>query len=117
MQGGFMIFTANPIGSVYKVELKGRFDAQTALDVDVKLKELFTQGHTKIVVDLSQVDYISSSGLRVLLGALKECRKICNGDCRLAVIKPHVKQIFEMAGFTQIFKIHDTVEEAIKSFQ
>jgi anti-sigma B factor antagonist len=112
-----MIVTATQMGDVFKVELIGRFDAQTAVDVEVKLKELFTQGHTKIVADLSQVDYISSSGLRVLLGALKECRKNCNGDCRLAVIRPHVKQIFEIAGFTKIFNIHDTVDEAVKSFQ
>ena len=112
-----MIVTTNQIGEIFTVELIGRFDAQTALDVEVKLKELFAQGHTKIVVDLGQVDYISSSGLRVLLGALKECRKKCNGDCRLAVIKPHVKQIFEMSGFTQIFSIHTTVAEAVKSFQ
>jgi anti-sigma B factor antagonist len=112
-----MIVTATQMGDVFKVELIGRFDAQTAVDVEAKLKELFSQGYTKIVADLSQVDYISSSGLRVLLGALKECRKHCNGDCRLAVIRPHVKQIFEIAGFTKIFNIHDTVDEAVKSFQ
>ena len=112
-----MIITETKVGEVQQVALTGRFDAQTALDVETKLKQLVAAGNVKMIIDLRGVEYISSSGLRVLLGTLKECRKTENGDCRLAAIQPQVKQVFEMAGFTQIFNIHNSVEEAIQCYQ
>jgi len=69
-----------------------------------------------VVVNLKGLDYISSSGLRVLLAALKKIRKQ-NGDIRLACLQPYVREVFDIAGFTQLFKMFDKEEDAIDSFK
>jgi anti-sigma B factor antagonist len=64
---------------------------------------------------LSQVGYMSSAGLRALLAALKEARQQ-KGDFRLAAVQDNVRQVLEMSGFTGIFQVFATVEEAVASF-
>jgi anti-sigma B factor antagonist len=61
------------------------------------------------------LEYISSSGLRVFLAALKKVRKQ-QGDMKLADLKPFIKEIFDIAGFTQLFNILDNEEAAVNSF-
>ena len=98
------------------ISLGGRFDAYAANDIERKLDLLLTAGQVHLVVELSQLDYISSSGLRVLLTALKRARKQ-QGDIKLACLKPFIKEIFDIAGFTQLFNMFDTAEAAVNSFE
>jgi len=84
--------------------------------VEKKLDSSFTSAKTKLVVNMKGLEYISSSGLRVLLAALKKMRKQ-QGDIRLACLQPYVKEVFDVAGFTQLFKMFDEEEEAINSFK
>ena len=102
-------------GNVSIISLGGRLDAYSANDVETKLNSLMEAGQVKLVVSLEQLDYISSSGLRVLLAALKKARKQ-QGDIKLACLKPYVKEVFDIAGFTQLFDVLDTAEDAIGSF-
>jgi len=67
------------------------------------------------VVSLDKLEYISSSGLRVLLATLKKVRKQ-QGDIRLACLKSNIKEVFDISGFTQLFNISDTEETAVDSF-
>jgi anti-sigma B factor antagonist len=103
------------VGNVYVVFLNGRLDAYAANDVEKKLDSLFTSAKAQLVVNLKGLEYISSSGLRVLLSALKRVRKQ-QGDIRLACLQPYVKEVFDIAGFTQLFKMFDREEEAVDSF-
>jgi anti-sigma B factor antagonist len=95
--------------------LGGRFDAHAANDIEQKLDSLLDAGKVQLVVDLGQLEYISSSGLRVLLGALKKAREQ-QGDIILSDLQPYVREIFEISGFTQLFKMYDKTEEAINSY-
>ena len=104
------------LGNVYVISLDGRLDAYAANDVEKKLDSLFTSAKSQLVVNLKGLEYISSSGLRVLLAALKKMRKQ-QGDIRLACLQPYVKEVFDIAGFTQLFKMFDKEEEAIDSFK
>lgn len=61
------------------------------------------------------MDYISSAGLRVLLMAAKKTAKL-KGKVVLAALCANVKEVFDIAGFTSIFTITDTQEEAIRVF-
>jgi anti-anti-sigma factor len=61
------------------------------------------------------VDYTSSAGLRVLLGAIKDTRAL-GGDIRLAGIQPDVQKVLNLSGFTNILKVFDTLDEATASF-
>ena len=69
-----------------------------------------------LVLSLEKLEYISSSGLRVFLAALKKVRKQ-QGDIELACLKPYIKQVFDIAGFTQLFVILDTEEAAVNNFK
>jgi anti-sigma B factor antagonist len=94
----------------------GRLDAFAASEVEKKLNVLTDVAKSNVVVGLEKLEYISSSGLRVLLAGLKKARKQ-QGDVRLANLQPYVKEVFDIAGFTQLFKIYDKEEDAISSYK
>jgi len=83
--------------------------------VESKLNSLIDAGQARLVVSLDKLEYISSSGLRVLLATLKKVRKQ-QGDIRLACLKSNIKEVFDISGFTQLFNISDTEETAVDSF-
>ncbi|MCW4011117.1 MAG: STAS domain-containing protein [Candidatus Bathyarchaeota archaeon] len=91
-----------------------RFDAYTANDVDMVLRELIAKGTKKIVCDFSQTEYVASAGLRVLLSSAKNLQKT-DGQILLVSMKPYVYEVFEISGFTQIFKIFPSQKEALQS--
>jgi len=103
------------VGNVNIISISSRLDAYAANDVERKFDSLITTSHVCLVVDLSRLEYISSSGLRVLLGAIKRAKKE-QGDIRLTCLQPSVKEVFDIAGFTQLFHIFDREEEAVNSF-
>jgi len=97
------------------LSLDGRFDAHCAADVEQELNQAISQGARKLLLDMDKVEYISSAGLRVLLATAKTLQKD-NGEIRLCCLKPYVKEVFDIAGFTQIFTVSDTRQEAIDGF-
>jgi len=99
-------------GRVKILRLTGRLDAYSANEVEKSITGLIDGGCVRIVVNLEGVEYISSSGLRVILAALKQLRKL-KGELSLACLRPYVKEIFDIAGFTQLFTIYDREAEAV----
>jgi anti-anti-sigma factor len=91
-----------------------RFDAFTANDVETALRELIAKGTKKIVCDFSQTEYVASAGLRVLLSAAKSLQK-SGGQILMVSMKPYVREVFEISGFTQIFKVFDSKDEALQT--
>jgi len=81
-----------------------------------QFKSLVESGQVQLVCNMANAEYISSSGLRALLGTLKKTRTQ-QGDLRLACLPSCVKEVLDMAGFTQLFKIFPTEEEAINSLK
>lgn len=104
------------VGNVCIVFLSGRLDAYASNEVEPKLNLLCAAANANVVINLKSLDYISSSGLRVLLSALKKARKQ-QGDIRLACLQTYVREVFDTAGFTQLFKMFDKEEDAIDSFK
>ena len=95
--------------------MDGRFDAHSAGDVEKELKLAISKGAGKLLLNMDSVEYISSAGLRVLLAVAKELRKQ-EGEIKLCCLNPYVKEVFDIVGFTQIFKIYDSTEEAMQGF-
>lgn len=93
----------------------GSVDAATAGGLSDHISALVDNGVTQLVADLSQVDYMSSAGLRVLLGAAKGSRAK-GGDIRLAAVQPDVQKVLALSGFTSILKIFDHVDAAVASY-
>ena len=89
--------------------------AMTAPPITEHINKLVTEGKIKLVADFSDVDYTSSAGLRVLLGAIKGTRAQ-TGDLRLVGIQPDVMKVLNLSGFTNILKIFDDVDAAVASY-
>lgn len=96
------------------VTISGRLDAVTAPDYERKIREMIDSGNTYFVVDFEKLDYISSAGLRALL-LMAKLLKEKDGRVCFANVKGNVQSVFDMSGFTTIFKMEDSTEAALTS--
>ena len=100
---------------------KGRLDAASAPQFRQELESLFNQGRYRIVLDLAELEYIASPGLRVLIEARKRARDwkltdLEGGDVRIANLPQRIKEVFDLTGFTSLFEIYNDSLEAVGSF-
>ena len=98
-------------GDVTVLGLSGRLDTDTSSDLELAVQDLLQAGGRKFVVDLSGVGYVSSAGLRVLLSLGKTVAN--SGNLRLCGLNPTVRQVFDVAGFTQLFAIFASRDAAL----
>jgi anti-sigma B factor antagonist len=98
------------------VKVTGRVDSATAPKLAEELSRINDLGHFKIVLDFSNLEFISSAGLRVLISTLKNCKRYNRGDLVLAGLPANILSVFDLAGFTSIFKIYNDVLTAVGSF-
>jgi anti-sigma B factor antagonist len=98
-------------GGVCVVGLNGRLDSATSDTLAQRLHYLIDGGERRLVIDGATLDYISSTGLRVLLVAAKRVKAV-DGRIVLSSLKPHILEVFEIAGFKSIFPIYGNAEQA-----
>jgi len=110
-----MEITQTKHGDILVIGPKGKLDANTSKMFEDRLMPLIDQGHKKILADFAQLDYISSAGLRVLLMA---ARKLSEGGGKIALcsLKPSIKTVFDIAGFSAVFSIFAAQEDALTDF-
>ena len=84
------------------IKLVGRLDTTTAPALDKTINEDIA-GTKNLVLDVKELEYISSAGLRVLLGAQKKMQKI--GSMKVTNVREEVMEVFEMTGFADILVI------------
>ena len=94
------------------MELAGEIDMKCSAKIKDKFKEIFRQKPRSVIVDMTEVNFMDSSGLAVLVGALKQSR-INNSELKLAGLTKDVKGIFEICRLETIFQIFDTTDEAL----
>ena len=99
--------------SVMKV--KGRVDSETAPELDDALTKLLQNNRNKIVLNLQEVNYMSSAGLRAMVKAYQSANK-SGGDVRLAAVSEPIEVILRTVGMMQMFKMFSTSEEAAVGF-
>ncbi len=99
------------VGPVTRIAPVGRIDSYSARDFESHIMAVIGNG-AAVVVDLDRLDYISSAGLRVLLLATKQARAQ-NARLALAAMQKSVREVFDISGFSSIFEIHGSAEEAI----
>jgi anti-anti-sigma factor len=100
------------VGSFCVVSIAGRLDTSNFGELEKKLLGLMDKGEKEIVVNCAELVYVSSSGLRVLLMILKKIAAV-GGKFYLCNLQDNIREIFEISGFTTIFKIFTTVDEAV----
>jgi anti-sigma B factor antagonist len=96
------------------ITVAGRLDASTIGQLERALNDSLVAASRAIVVDLSGLTYVSSSGLRVLLAARSAMRKR-GGDVFLCALNPNVRAVFDMVGFTAVFGIFDTQAQGLEA--
>jgi len=98
---------------IMQISLEGHLDAATSVEADDEFTQVIEAGQIKLLVDLSALSYISSAGLRVLLVAAKQLQQKA-GKIVLCSMTPGVKEVFEISGFSSIFKIFPTIDDALE---
>ncbi|MFA4838240.1 MAG: STAS domain-containing protein [Candidatus Neomarinimicrobiota bacterium] len=109
-----MIIKTEKINNINIISIQGRLDSNTAGELEQRLLPTIDQGETHFILDFSELDYISSAGLRVLLQAAKKINAVC-GKMAICAVKPEVKEVFDIAGLTIIFKMFDNPDSAVKA--
>jgi anti-sigma B factor antagonist len=95
--------------------LAGRIDTQGARELDEALQAAASEGKHKMVLDMAEVSYISSSGLRTLADVVTKNREQ-GGDLKLAALSRKVLRVLRIIGFDRFFALYDTLEAAIADF-
>ena len=98
------------------VKVKGRVDSSTAPQFNKALQNITDQGHFKLVLDLGEVDFISSAGLRVLINTQKTCKRYNRGEAVLANVPANIFAALDLSGFTTLFQLFDDVTGAVGNF-
>jgi anti-sigma B factor antagonist len=96
--------------------LAGHLDAVTVAELESKFHELMGTGAYRWVVDLTLLEYISSAGLGSFIGVLEEVRSH-GGDILFVGLTPKTQKIFQVLGFTRIFRLFPSEREAVEEFE
>ena len=99
-----MNIVKKPNGNELTIALEGRLDTTTSPQLENELRTALN-GISEFILDLNNLDYISSAGLRVLLSAQKVMNK--QGKMVIRNVKPEIMEIFEVTGFVDILTIEE----------
>lgn len=98
------------------VKVVGRIDSGTAPKLAEEMNKITGSGHYKIVFDFTNLEFISSAGLRILIGTQKTCKRYNRGEVILANARPNIRAALDLAGLTSFFKSFDDVVSAVGYF-
>jgi anti-sigma B factor antagonist len=97
--------------SICVIRFKGRLDATTSNGVYEKLAQLIDQGQRRFIFNYTDLEYVSSAGLRTLLLVTKKLNGV-QGKAVICCFKPFIKEIFDISGFSSLFEFYPTEEAA-----
>lgn len=116
-QHGLMEMTHRRLNRVDVLALRGRMMPVEAAALQAQIDQLIKQGRTSLVLDLAELEYISSGGIRVLMDARKRAQAAKpRGDLRLAGAGERIKAVLALTGLTTYFQSYDDLAEAVGSF-
>lgn len=97
------------------VYLQGRLDVHRSLEVEQEINEHIEKGEKKLLFNLKDLSYLSSSGLRVFIATLRKLKEI-GGVLKIAEIQNNVAKIFKIVEFDDIFEMYGTNDEALTTY-
>lgn len=100
--------------NLWQVTPTARLDSNTAPALEAALENEIASGHVQILLNMSVVTYISTSGLKVLVNAWRRAQT-SGGAVVLVGLTPNVAEVFETVGFDQVFDIYSTIDDAVRS--
>ncbi|MFP4396378.1 MAG: STAS domain-containing protein [Anaerolineales bacterium] len=96
--------------------VSGRIDSDTAPKLAEAIDDLMDRGRYNIVLDLNDVAFLSSAGLRVLIDTQKQCQRMNRGELVLSRVPGHIYEAMDLVGFIPLFKIFDDKVHAVGYF-
>lgn len=103
-------------GNIVVLEVIGALDASTTPQLNAELKGILAADYHQIVCDFKNLKYIASAGIGALFAQQKEARS-GGGDIVLANVAIQIRDVFELLNFSRMFKMFDSLEEALRSFR
>ncbi|MBP8645565.1 MAG: STAS domain-containing protein [Syntrophobacteraceae bacterium] len=110
-----MVMTVEKLEKALRLKVKGRLDAITAPDFEKECAAWIDRGENQFIVDLEELEYISSAGLRSVLITAKRL-KSDNGRICFCNTRGMVRKVFNISGFQSMFPMYDTLDEALTRF-
>jgi anti-sigma B factor antagonist len=110
-----MKITVKDIQGICLMAISGRIDSSNSVDLESALYKAINE-NSRVIMDLADAEYISSSGLRVLLAG-KKMLKEKDGEMILISLQPVVRDVFEIAGLSRLFLIRKSLEDAIPAMK
>lgn len=100
------------IGTAQVLRPSGRLDGTTAAAFEQTLLARLDPAPERLVLDLAELEYVSSAGLRAILVAAKRAKA---AGCALAVCRArdHIREVFEVSGFGSVLRLHGTLQQAL----
>ncbi len=98
------------------VKATGRVDSKTAPQLGKAFESITEDDRFKIVFDMSEVQFVSSAGLRVMISVQKTCKRWNRGELVLAGVSAKIRDVMDLAGFIPLFKFYGTTIEAVGDF-
>ncbi len=95
--------------------LKGRLDVHYSSEVEAEINKLIEQGKKKLIISLNDIEYLSSSGLRIFIAISRKLKEV-DGQLKLIKLNETALKIFKIVELIDMFDIYDSEEEALKSF-
>lgn len=102
-------------GNILVVKLRGRLDTNASVEFEQQVEESINFSKENMILDFSELEYICSSGLRVIIQASKKLKSL-HQELVLCSMEDYIQEVFEISGFDTFLKIFSTKQEAIKSF-
>ena len=112
----FQILKEKLPDDVVLLTVRGFLDAHTFEELEKVVNDLFEAGTYRLIVELSGLDYISSAGAGVFIGAIGTAQEN-DGNIILVKPSPNVKEVFDLLGLSQIFTFKDNRDEAVKALK
>jgi anti-sigma B factor antagonist len=109
-----LVLDSEDRGDLTVLTVAGEVDLYTAPRLKERLSELTGSGRSRLAVDLQGVEFMDSTGLGVLIGALKRCKE-AGGTLALVGPREPVVKVLAITGLDKVFSIGDTVEDASAS--
>ncbi len=111
-----MIITQKELDGVAVVCLDGRLDAETSGDLAMKFATLIEQKKRDLIIDMANLEYISSAGLRVVLEVTKKMR-MNGGDTYLVNVQEYVKKVLDISGLSTFLRIYGDSQAACEEIK
>lgn len=110
-----MDITTSRLDEIVVVKISGRLDTNAAVDFENKIDDVFDSKDPNIVIDFADLEYICSTGLRVIIQAAKKYKQI-DGKLVLCSMQDYIQEVFEISGFDTFLPIVATMDKAMEKF-